>query len=274
VTPSCASCTSPLGDDAVICSACAARLEKALVETEAVVRELDLTLARQSTRVEMMGVMPVSDDDENRTLDAPALGVHVQKLPYDRMASEALGTLRSRLVGWVRVALEEREEAAWPRDTLPAMAAYLLARLEWLRHHAAAKDILDEIVSAVEAVERVTDRYVDRWYVGTCGAGDCHEPLYCAANATFVACATCRSMHDVGARRAKMLDELDDKLATADECSWAVSHSLRQVNPARIRKWSERGRIFAHGVNAKGQPLYRVGDVLDLLAGDEAREAV
>jgi hypothetical protein len=38
------------------------------------------------------------------------------------------------------------------------------------------------------------------------------------------------------------------------------------VTASQIRGWAFRGRLIAHGTDQDDRPLYRVGDVIDLLA--------
>ena len=37
------------------------------------------------------------------------------------------------------------------------------------------------------------------------------------------------------------------------------------VTPELVRKWKYRGRLVSRGHDTPGSPLYRVGDVVDLL---------
>jgi hypothetical protein len=37
------------------------------------------------------------------------------------------------------------------------------------------------------------------------------------------------------------------------------------VTPSMIRNYADRGRIVAHGVDRKGRPTYRVGDVVEVI---------
>lgn len=243
--------------DWTICSTCSATLERDLAEVPAYRAELETTLARQTSMGERHG---------GRSAEKP--------LPYDPRASEALYILRSTLVGWVRVAVEE-DDADWPEDTLDAMAALLLSRMGWLRTHKAGAEAVDEIGAAMLLVRRTVDRPADRWYAGTCRADhegqECPQELYARPWAHEFTCPTCGTTWDAQERREWLLDAVEDELAHASQLAAAVTSLGQPVTADRIRQWASRGRIFHRTVDARKRPLYLVRDVLDLLHGERRR---
>ncbi len=257
-------CGRPV-QDATICQGCSDRLERALGDVPALVQDLEVTRFRQSrTGGQGIGIVV-------RGAERP--------LPWDQRASEATDVLRSTLVGWVRIALEEAHpRPASPRDGLADMARFLLALMPWFRQHAAADQAVDEVTHAVENAQRVTDRAPDRVYAGPCreeygpederGERCCTAHLY-ATNPRAVQCPNCKAVHDVPPRQAWLLAMAQDQLETATNLSQALSRLGESVTPERVRKWAQRGRVLPHGHNERGHPLYRVGDVLELLRGQQ-----
>lgn len=252
--------------DATICRSCTDRLAADLGDIPSYTRELEITLARL-TRYGDRG-----DGSPSTT----AL------LPFDLRASEASRVLRNTLVGWIRVLDEDSGD--WPADDLTAMSRWLLTRVDQLARHEAGDQAANEIGAAVAEVRRVVDRPPDQIYAGICGApldgADvatsatmCDADLYALPGRGYVTCRACGASYGVEDRRQYLLDELEGTLATATEIARGISRLGQPVTAERIRQWKARERLEACGVNLRGDPLYRVGDVLDLLALHERRVA-
>ncbi len=256
-------CGRPV-QDAIICQGCSDRLERALGDIPALVHDLEITRSRQSrTGGQGIGIVV-------RGAERP--------LPWDQRAAEATDVLRSTLVGWVRVALNEAHPrpATAPLGLLPHMARFLLALMPWLRQHPTADQAVDELTHAVSNAQHVIDRAPDRVYAGPCreewdaeseggrGAFCCTASLYARPGHGVVLCPNCPAEHDVGARRDWLLAMAEDQLATATHLSAALSRLGYVLAPGTIRAWASKGRLVAHGTNERGHPLYRVGDVREL----------
>lgn len=253
----CAACARPVGDQARICATCTARLARDLGDVGALAGELQTTRLRQSrTGGQATGVL-------SRAYERP--------LPWDQRASEASDVLRSTVVGWVRVVLEERG-ARLPDDTMQAMATFLLAHLEWLRHANSADECADEMRHAVALAYRTIDSAPGRLYVGPCdpqgiyGESVCPTDLYAREGAAEVTCRVCDLIWDVQGRRQAMLDVAGDQLVTAADLSRFLSLYGEPLTAERIRQWSSRGQIAEHGKTPDGRSLYRVSEVTDRLA--------
>jgi hypothetical protein len=251
-------CSRPVGD-AWICSGCATALEADLTAIPGLARDLDLVLAR----------LTVYGDHLGRGEAKP--------IPFDSRASAAKDQLKGVLVGWVRLVREERYGTdvpgeTWlvrePRDDLGDLADWLKPEVEWLRHHQAGHEAVDEITGAVERVRQVSDRPTGRWYAGACDA--CSADLYAKVGALAVQCP-CGAVYDVAVRREWLLQRVEDQLCTAADMSRALTSLAQPVTAERIRKWRERGRLMEHARDRRGQPLYRVGDVRGLLAAHPRR---
>lgn len=148
----CQRCTRPV-DDASVCSTCRHDLERALSHVPWLDQQLDLAISRQTRYA--------AATDGARTTDTAIV--------YNVAASTTAGHLRAILVGWCRMHHEETGTDL-PADTLTAMSRHLLRRAEWLRHHEAAFDAVDEITDAVRSAQRVVDTPPNRttFAVGPC----------------------------------------------------------------------------------------------------------
>lgn len=266
--PLCEGCQKPVGDQARLCNRCTSFIARDLGDIPALVDELAVTRSRQSRNGgDGTGVI-------NRSEDRP--------LPWDEHASEATGILRSTLTGWVKVVCEERGKRP-PSDRLGDMSAFLLMNLEWLRHHQDAAACADEIEHATHLCRRTIDRRPDLAYIGPCreetegdddtGAFCCLAELYVRAGSDTARCRECGADHDVQDRQRWLLEVARDQLATVTVLSGALSKLGQIVNESTVRSWVFRERLVAHGVDHRGRPTYRVGDVMDLLTADAARKS-
>jgi len=254
----CGCCGRPVPDHAYVCPGCASGLHEHLVRLTGggLADELDVALARQA---KLGGGGGGRHGDE-------------QPLAFGYAASEAIWVLRSALVGWVRVLLEDLPGHHPPADTLPGMADWLARRVETLRHMPEGPEAVDELTAAVRQAEAAVAPLGDRVYVGPCageldGGSPCGEGLYAAPESTLTACRACGAVYVVPQRRAWLLEAAEDVLGTATEIARAVTNLGRPVTAERIRKWAHRGCLLARGRDARGRPVYRVGDVLDLAVG-------
>jgi hypothetical protein len=291
----CASCRQPVGDDAFLCAgddSCTERLERDLGDLGALVRYAVTSysgMARVTWRPS-----GVTDPDPDDALEQT---VRIQALPWAEGTSKAVRALRVELVGWVRLVVEERRlepvrvvgpacwlcthrscratrTPGWPADTLPAMAAWLLGQVSWLRHHPDAASCASGVGRVTESLRRAVDRAPELLYAGPCTADvdhdgstrQCGHDMYVTPDTPRVRCPACRAAYDVEQQRALMAEAADDYLLSAAEIARAVTALHQRIRDDRIRQWAARGRLTARGVNAARAPIYRLGDVLDLLA--------
>jgi hypothetical protein len=109
----------------------------------------------------------------------------------------------------------------------------------------------------------VMDRPPGRIYLGECDK--CKKDLYVLTFATRFICG-CGVVYMMEERKAQLLESARDFLGTATFLAGAITPlSGRRVTSDRIRQWAHRGRITPHGIDRRGDPVYRVGDVLDLV---------
>lgn len=259
----CEVCARPMGEQATFCTGCAHLLDAALADVCAyhgLAWDLDLAITKQA-------VLTARDGSHPTTVP----------LPYHAAASDAATTLKTVLTEWAGVIVRETG-ADVPVATLPGIAAWLRPRVGWLRHHPAGAQAHGQILDAVRDARRVCDRPADRLYAGPC---DCGADLYARLDAAYVVCRNTVHGSDgvawnVEDRRRWLLRSAEDVLATTTEISRALTRYARPVTPEALR-----GYVFRKQLVAKGEkpvpgrrdplPLYRLGDVLDILARQAER---
>lgn len=161
----------------------------------------------------------------------------------------------------------------FPAGTIEAMALWLLRRVPQLRQHPAAADAVHAITAVVANAQRAIDRPPDLACLGPCDT--CGLDIYAAPGDTMVTCYRCRSAYDVRDRREHLLARAENTLGTAAEISRALTGWMgREVTPSSINGYVFRGRLTRRGVNQSGYALYRVGDVVDLIACDHEKSRV
>lgn len=281
-------CAKPVADNAYCCTSCGYLLDDALSEIigghglAGLAAELEVTLTKQDRIVER------------------GSGSSERPLPYNTGSSEVGWILRNTLIGWVRL-IHDETGADWPVDTLTDMSRWLRPRVGWLRHHQAGPEAVAEITSAVASCRRNIDRPPSLWYAGPCGAptssekdcsccchiggafrpacdvvggchsqhvtGDCDAELYAHPGALNVICRNCGSVYNLADRRAWLLAQIEDQLMHSIAAAALVRHLGVQVADSSIRAWASKGRIVAHSRDVRNRPLYRIGDVLEVVLG-------
>ncbi len=220
-------------------------------------------------------------------------------LPFDWDASDAAWAAHQTLVTWTRVVDPGCQMArqvgpacldrgchhrtcavARVRAFAPAVrVAFEMGMLVGrLRRRADAAEGFDELHAACELIARLVDNPPARWYAGPCGAqlvepvGErCETDLYARIGAGQVRCPDCGARWDAARRRDWLIGQAHDTLAHAGWMATALSSLLdRRITPEQIRGYAHRGRLVAHGRDEMGRPVYRVGDLLDVLARPRA----
>jgi len=192
---------------------------------------------------------------------------------------------------------------------LAAAAVWLAGQVEWLRHRPEGPEWMSAVVAAVDRARRVVDRRADRWYAGPCeeptdqivggcpcachGAGPgtpcdqvggcglewhrpvrCRGELYARPGADFVACPVCGAVFDVAERRGWLLAAAEETLAHAELIGRAIpSLAGLAITPSQIRNLADRSRIVSHGVDTDDRPLYKIGEVLEVVRDIQQRKA-
>jgi len=244
-------CDRPVGDGHV-CQRCCDRLSVALGDVGALWEELDLVLTRQARYSE----------PEGRGGD--------KALPFNPTASELGWVLRNTLSTWCRLIAEERGRVLPTTDTPAAVAGWLLHQCEWLRHHRAGAEAVEEITSAVNQIRKAVDRPAERIYAGPCA--DCGGDMYGKPEAASVQCRPCGLEYDVAAMRDWMRNEARGRLVTARESIILLGRFGLPLSQKTIEKWHLRKRLTDHGEDRDGKRLYLFDDVWMLAAGNTPSE--
>ena len=138
---------------------------------------------------------------------------------------------------------------------LAAMAKWLLGHVEWLRHHRAGHEAVEELTAAVWEVARVIDRPSNRttFLLGPCPEFECtgEVRVFIPANEDWPAHMSCRVC---GARwdSVQFLNAGKRILATeAERIRPYVSSSAAAValgvSVRTVQRWIVRGELTNHG---------------------------
>ncbi len=305
----CDHCRKPTAG-AHLCDDCCKTLAYALVNVAAYYDDLPTIAGKQARYGSQLATKGSVGKEQPLVVDmrfvnvpdaqAEGGGGHATLAPATQVRYDTWATV----VAWAKVLMEEQPEVPgpacreclhlscaqirrrrWPRNTIRSMVAYFdrqwryVARAEW------AGEFLDQMLDCETRMRKLVDRPADRWYAGKCSASDesgnaCPTELYALEGKPTITCPTCQAQHDVTKRRDFLLREAKDYLVTATEAagallSWTDYDGTETNLIKRIGKWRERGRLADHGsevVNGKARPLYRLGDVQELLIEHAQRE--
>ncbi|MEU9839727.1 hypothetical protein AB0C69_10955 [Actinomadura sp. NPDC048032] len=259
--------------DAVLCVSCAYKLDDAIQQIsryQGLGYDLDVAMSRQA-RINRRPGRPKAEDRDERF--APGT-LQPQPLPYDPHVSVAAAEVRRLLRILAVDVIAHETRADLPTDqSVTGLAAWIRPRVGWLRHHHRAPEYLDIALEAARVARRAVDRPAELLFAGPCD--ECGEDMYAHPAAAYVECTHCDLVYEVTDRRAWLLRSAEDTLATTTEIARAISAYGQPLTPEAIRGYVHRGMLIPHGtrnVGRKTVPLYRLGDVLDLLAARAAKE--
>lgn len=241
--------------DTTICRACTWRTRQRLLDIPGLCAELDTTTAKQNVTGTDLG---------RRSADIP--------LPLNIHAAAARHDLDTLLRHWATTIT--RNGAPRPTDTTTTgLAAHLAHHATHLAAHPDAGTLVDDLTTTTSAALRAIDIADIRWYAGPCPTQNCDTDLYGRGTAPTLVCPTCWTTLDASDRKTWLRETTRDRLAAATFIARAVTGLGQAVPAATIRKWASRGRLLPRGTDHDGAPLYRIGDVLDLITTSPARRA-
>lgn len=207
-------------------------------------------------------------------------------LPFDQAASRVRRQLLRALVRWGH-AFDEVDPFGYPARLgyarVPPSVTHLVEHLRRHREFIAVSVLgaqaVDDIRQAYNHALRVVDRPPDLVYLGICSMdiqvdgqpAECDADLYAEWGNDHARCRKCKHQHDVKNRQAVLRVAVKDQLATASDIARGLSGMDIAVTAERIRQWKHRGRLVPHGSTLKDDPLYLVGDVIDLVLGERER---
>jgi len=299
-TPVCPICGKPIHDNAYICASCGQTLTTALNHIADLHSELDVTLTRQARIGSTNGPAQAPEVDPDPLPKNVILwGVAVQPLPFHLGASKVAHDVANTISTWARVILEERRMELPPIPEPPIgpvcnpteckhesctvirwhikdseithAARFIAAHVWWLRHRPEAPEAYSDLIIADLQLERIIDNPPTLKYAGPCNI--CRKDLYVREGSGVVECRPCGMTYDMAGRREWLLEAAEDRLERAGFIARAVSDLGSSISADRIRKWAERGRLVPHATDGLGRPLYRVGDVTELLKADAIKDA-
>lgn len=248
--PSCA--PYPAGEGAFVCKNCLHGLRRDLGDIPALIDDLHTTLSRQDV---------LGSSSGRRASET--------SLPWKETASEALWVL----IDTVMSAVRDLYEPGMPFPDAPiAGARWLLAHVTVVAASAEGGRLVDEVGSAVAKAYEAIDRPPDRLVAGQCGHKGCEEYLYARPDARHTACRSCGAIHEVGERRAWMVNYAAEmQLPAVLALQWVRTLMGKSIPRGTWDSWVARSRIGASSHDHVGVPLYRFGDVRDLAADWVAR---
>lgn len=205
-------------------------------------RQLELAITRQTK----MGPERVG----GRSNETP--------VPFDDAASEAAWVLRNVLVNYAGPVAVARDEFLDLSMQTPDLAMWLHERATSVTD----KDVLDELMSALDLGTKAIDRPTVRIYLGDC---ECGARIYGDPENEAVPCENCSRTHDGRARRrANNIRGRDLPVTANDAARFLGEVDGIAVTAKRIRVWASRGKLVQVGFSPDGQRTYRLGAVVDL----------
>lgn len=252
-------CARPVKDTATVCLTCGYILADVLSEIigtnvmPGLAAELNVTITKQDR---------IGDRSPGGQVEPP--------LPFNVGASEAGWVLRNTLYAWVQIVAKNRS-APMPANHIWTLARWLQPNVNWLCHYEDGPDAVIEIVEAAQTARRVIDRPPALWYAGPCSTivddVTCMAELYAHAGALRVICRDCGSVYDLAARREWLLSQVEDQLMHSIAIAALAQHLGVKIADSTIRGYASKGRIVAHTRDVRNRPLYRIGDVLEIVLG-------
>ncbi len=262
----CQHCDEPLPDMGTLCYGCTAKLVNALRSVPDLMDDLMVTFAKRSRT-------PQPDGPATQEMDPV-------QLPYNLGASRARAEITGILISWAMLVRDERIIKTETVDdagnliitshgtpitcqpTATALSGWLLQYTGWIRHHAAAADMLTEVRSAVGWVRRIVDIPQPMHYVGPCGNAGCTTDVWGKDGDTTVVCRGCGTTVELSTRWTENIAAAYDVVAYPQTVARTLRRNGLPLTVELIYLWRNRGLITPHSRNpATGRTMYRVGDV-------------
>lgn len=207
----------------------------------------------------------------------------VTAVEFHVAASHLADKARSTISVWAREVWEANRHLHLPRTYVEA-AEWMGGLAKVLAVHPSAGAIHDAITSLADRVRRMVDLAPDLTYLGICSGvlrdgGLCEWDLYAEQDdASIIQCPRCKELHDVSARKDRMIKAMQDQLLPATDLRTVLTRYMPQGVPpiGTIHRWASIGKLTKKPpMPGDSRPRYRVGDVLDLIAKqqDDTRTA-
>jgi len=207
-------------NDGFLCHTCTRIIKRELLSVGVRWHDLRITISRLSK------IGPESE----------RAGSSSRPNPYDVDVAALASDIRARLVGWVKLAMDEFG-AALPHDTVPALCRFVIEWLPVYRKHEAASELFDEVMALpwrgeVRPMGRQVMRAIDlpshtQVKVGPCPEAVEDEPCSGTVTATFPK------------------DVTDPAWMECGECHWVSDSRHWDVDGERIRQRARKIRNAA-----------------------------
>jgi hypothetical protein len=249
----CLRCGNPSRDGG-LCDADTSVLRDNLRHAAGLLDDLDISTTMQSVLF--------SQSRKVRSAEPP--------MPVNLKSSDLAAGYDSLLVSWARAcgADEDRDLFGTGRQA----AAWMLKRINSVRMHEAAGDLVDELVSQAGACWRAIDRPAELTPFGACGAAiddegnTCPRQLFAEKGATAITCRSCGTWHELKARYEKTLENSAHMQGQPSEVAAALSALGVHCTSSMIRGMAHRRRLDpTHVDEVTGRTWYRLGDVSEAL---------
>lgn len=273
----CLSCGAESSNGLTFCDRCRETFTVACVNVAAYFADVDRI--RPGERVKVRSAYRSS----------PPPGVDAPRDPI----SDALDYVATIVYGWCQNLEDDRGASGLPATTE--------LRCGWLEHHRDsiatlewAGECLRELLDCERMLRRILDKADTGRYAGVCGNEIGRQevdgevsPVYCARHlygtvgTAWVTCPECGRCWDGEERRERMRKDAANELAPVRTIARIVVELTDEPSVERlirrIEKWVDRGQLPDYGVRVlDGRPrrVYRIGDVLRLVAGEVAPKDV
>lgn len=248
-----------------ICKECADSFATMLKAVPDIVDQINLT------RAGTQGI-------DYRTVGGGSGGSKTMPLPVAPAAYLARDEIRKVLLALVRACTDLRVQHSHHlvtiphRGDIPAMATWLLWRVDGMALHPEFDGMPQALGRTIERALRVIDRPPTRQDLGACPTG-CGGRFTAVQGHAIGECSRCQHREDAQPIRDGLLRVLDDRLCTASEIARLSTYLGLTADRKRVetvvRVWSHRGRIKSstdpRDTAVPPRSLYRFGDVHPLL---------
>ncbi len=257
--PMCPLCKSQ-GKTWALCRVCTDKLRENLRELPDLMRDL------QDKRIGRT-VMPAPANMVGNPLESP--------VPFSDHGRRTVDAIVNTVGTWIRsLAHDDPDDLADPGPTMPYWCRWLTERINRIRFHEAAADIAADIDDCCDRARTAVDLPPELVLVQKCET--CGHGVFAGKDDKTAVCLHCKRAGvqplpeiDVAKARARLDGMLEHQWATRAQCALVLAAYGMPVKEDTISAWArpERGRLSVRGYDSAGRPLYRVGDVADLVRG-------
>jgi hypothetical protein len=235
--------------------------------------ELEISLSRQERRANV--AVMISSSPEN-------------PLPVNLHAGRVRDRLHAVLAGWVAHLQTALPYYGLDTGTTVENAQWLLDHESVVRGFLGVDELVEQVTEAIEAARRTIDNRSVRVYVGECGAEIeateheeafvCTTSLWADSAYAMCRCAFCGTSWASMDRWESYLSQVRDGRLEALENQHLGPRRMAKVlvslglpvDESTIRKYAKLGKLACSGLDSQGRKIYRTGDVMALLAGEDS----